>query len=127
MVRARKRRKEMIKKIIFILLSSQPRHFVLHIPNTPPHHHLLLSKNKNKTNKENKKNANRKRSDCEKKIHRRKRKNPNLKKKRFAKCQTNPKYDSEHQVIKFEKQFEKRWCFSLKKTKIIPFIPPPPT
>merc|ERR1711934_977745 len=47
-----------------------------------------------------------------------------LRKKRFAKCQTNPKYDSEHQVIKFEKQLQKRWCFSLKKTKIIPFIPP---
>merc|ERR1712228_449583 len=25
---------------IFVFVVTQPRHFVLHIPNTPPHHHL---------------------------------------------------------------------------------------
>merc|ERR1711994_793954 len=25
---------------IFLFVVTQPRHFVLHIPNTPPHHHL---------------------------------------------------------------------------------------
>merc|ERR1719492_460463 len=27
-------------KICSIFVVTQPRHFVLHIPNTPPHHHL---------------------------------------------------------------------------------------
>merc|ERR1712051_538975 len=40
-----------------------------------------------------------------------------LRKKRFAKCQTNPKYDSEHQVIKFEKQLKRDGVFLSKKQK----------
>ena len=98
-------------------MSSQPRHFVLHIPNTPPHHHLLLSKNKNKTNKENKKTQTEKDPTAKKKFIDEREKNPNLKKKRFAKCQTNPKYDSEHQVIKFEKQLKRDGVFLSKKQK----------
>merc|ERR1711971_1491120 len=40
-----------------------------------------------------------------------------LRKKRFAKCQTNPKYDSKHQVIKFEKQLKRDGVFLSKKQK----------
>merc|ERR1712018_568356 len=29
---------------MFLFVVTQPRHFVLHIPNTPPHHHLCSSK-----------------------------------------------------------------------------------
>merc|ERR1711994_1188922 len=29
---------------IFLFVVTQPRHFVLHIPNTPPHHHLCSTK-----------------------------------------------------------------------------------
>merc|ERR1712004_111924 len=100
-----------------ILLSSQPRHFVLHIPNTPPHHHLLLSKNKNKTNKENKKTQTEKDPTAKKKFIDEREKIQILRKERFAKCQTNPKYDSEHQVIKFEKQLKRDGVFLSKKQK----------
>jgi len=96
-------------------LSSQPRHFVLHIPNTPPHHHLLLSKNK--TNKENKKTQTEKDPTAKKKFIDEREKIQILRKKRFAKCQTNPKYDSEHQVIKFEKQLKRDGVFLSKKQK----------
>merc|ERR1712238_20097 len=30
----------------FYFVVTQPRHFVLHIPNTPPHHHLCSRKTK---------------------------------------------------------------------------------
>merc|ERR1712203_289244 len=40
MVRERRKRKAMTK--LFVV--TQPRHFVLHIPNTPPHHHLCSRK-----------------------------------------------------------------------------------
>ena len=98
-------------------MSSQPRHFVLHIPNTPPHHHLLLSKNKNKTNKENRKTQTEKDPTAKKKFIDEREKIQILRKKRFAKCQTNPKYDSEHQVIKFEKQLKRDGVFLSKKQK----------
>jgi len=98
-------------------LSSQPRHFVLHIPNTPPHHHLLLSKNKNKTNKENKKTQTEKDPTAKKKFIDEREKIQILRKNRIAKCQTNPKYDSEHQVIKFEKQLKRDGVFLSKKQK----------
>merc|ERR1719510_2667247 len=35
----------MIKNFVNFFVVTQPRHFVLHIPNTPPHHHLC-SRNK---------------------------------------------------------------------------------
>jgi len=98
-------------------LSSQPRHFVLHIPNTPPHHHLLLSKNKNKTNKENKKTQTEKDPTAKKKFIDEREKIQILRKNRITKCQTNPKYDSEHQVIKFEKQLKRDGVFLSKKQK----------
>merc|ERR1712010_446643 len=117
MVRARKRRKEMIKKIIFILLSSQPRHFVLHIPNTPPHHHLLLSKNKNKTNKENKKTQTEKDPTAKKKFIDEREKIQILRKKTLCEMPDQSLYDSEHQVIKFEKQLKRDGVFLSKKQK----------
>merc|ERR1719228_2469596 len=40
-----RKRKEMIKNFVKFFVVTQPRHFVLHIPNTPPHHHLC-SRNK---------------------------------------------------------------------------------
>merc|ERR1712183_92837 len=41
MVRERRKRKAMTK---YFFVVTQPRHFVLHIPNTPPHHHLCSRK-----------------------------------------------------------------------------------
>jgi len=35
----------MIRNFVKFFVVTQPRHFVLHIPNTPPHHHLC-SRNK---------------------------------------------------------------------------------
>ena len=105
-------------------MSSQPRHFVLHIPNTPPHHHLLLSKNKNKTNKENKKTQIEKDPTAKKKSST-KEKNPNLRKKTHREM-PDQSYMTPNISYKFEKQ-RKEMVFSLKKTKIITFIPPTPT
>ena len=97
-------------------MSSQPRHFVLHIPNTPPHHHLLLSK-KTKQIKKTKKRKQKKIRLRKKNSSTKEKKIQILRKKRFAKCQTNPKYDSEHQVIKFEKQLKRDGVFLSKKQK----------
>jgi len=77
----------------------------------------LLSKNKNKTNKENKKTQTEKDPTAKKKFIDEREKIQILRKKRFAKCQTNPKYDSEHQVIKFEKQLKRDGVFLSKKQK----------
>merc|ERR1712241_642130 len=40
MARVKKKKRGMTK----FSLVTQPRHFVLHIPNTPPHHHLCSQK-----------------------------------------------------------------------------------
>jgi len=37
----------MTKKFV-VFVVTQPRHFVLHIPNTPPHHHLCSRKKSKK-------------------------------------------------------------------------------
>merc|ERR1712088_772699 len=46
--RVRKRKMARVKKkkwgMTKFSLVTQPRHFVLHIPNTPPHHHLCSQK-----------------------------------------------------------------------------------
>merc|ERR1712004_862185 len=83
-------------------------------------------KTKNKTNKENKKTQTEKDPTAKKKSSTKEKKIQILRKNRIAKSQTNPKYDSEHQVIKFEKQLQKRWCFSLKNKNNSFHSPPPP-
>merc|ERR1712113_970014 len=47
MVKAKKRRKEMTR---FNFVVTKPRHFVLHIPNTPPHD-IIISTIEKKTRK----------------------------------------------------------------------------
>merc|ERR1712088_972327 len=87
MVRERRKRKAMTK--LFVV--TQPRHFVLHIPNTPPHHHLC-SRKKNKENKKRKQ----KKIRLRKKIIDEREKNPNLRK--TARNARPILYDSEHQL-----------------------------
>merc|ERR1711902_332755 len=84
---------------------GQPRHFVLHIPNTPPHHHLCSTK----------KGANRDRLRQFEKYP-----NPNARNARPI-----PYYHktTEHPLIKRKKKYPKRWCFLSNKTKKNPFFP----
>jgi len=81
-------------------------------------HLIIIScSRKTKTNKENKKTQTEKDPTAKKKFIDEREKIQILRKKRFAKCQTNPKYDSEHQVIKFEKQLKRDGVFLSKKQK----------
>merc|ERR1712080_83190 len=101
-VRARRKRKEMIKNFVNFFVVTQPRHFVLHIPNTPPHHHLC-SRNKARRDR-----------------LRQFEKNPIQR----AKCQTNPYQKRPNIRYKAKKNQSKRWCFlSNNKKKRILFPP----
>merc|ERR1712141_24869 len=84
-----KKKKRGMTKFSFV---TQPRHFVLHIPNTPPHHHLLLSKKKIKKKEKRKQ----KKIRLRKKIIDEREKNPNLRK--TARNARPILYDSEHQL-----------------------------
>ena len=84
----------------------------------------LLSKNKKIKKTKNRKQ---KKDPTAKTTNRRKRKNPNLRKKRIAKCQANPIW-LRTSSYKFEKQLKRDGVFS-QKTKIIlknTFHSPPP-
>jgi hypothetical protein len=95
-------------------LSSQPRHFVLHIPNTPPHHHLCSRKTKTKQIKKTKKTQIEKDPTAKKKLST-KEKNPNLRKKTHREM-PDQSYMTPNISYKFEKQ-RKEMVFSLKKNK----------
>merc|ERR1712050_223624 len=86
-VRARRKRKEMIKNFVKFFVVTQPRHFVLHIPNTPPHHHLC--------------SRNKARGDRLRQFE----KNPNPTR---AKCQTNPYQKRPNIRYKAKKKFNPR-------------------
>merc|ERR1711994_211360 len=90
---------------IFLFVVTQPRHFVLHIPNTPPHHHLCSTK----------KGANRDRLRQFEKYP-----NPNARNARPI-----PYYPQNDRtsVDKTKKKYPKRWCFLSNKTKKNPFFP----
>merc|ERR1711994_1044172 len=85
---------------IFLFVVTQPRHFVLHIPNTPPHHHLCSTK----------KGAKRDRLRQFEKYP-----NPNARNARPI-----PYYPQNDRtsVEKTKKKYPKRWCFLSNKTKI---------
>merc|ERR1711979_181669 len=85
---------------------TQPRHFVLHIPNTPPHHHLC-SRNKARRDR-----------------LRQFEKNPNP--TREMPDQSLSKNDRTSVSVKKRKKIQsKRWCFlSNNKTKNESFLPP---
>merc|ERR1712025_809177 len=59
-----KKKKRGMTKFSFV---TQPRHFVLHIPNTPPHHHLCSQKARRDRLRqfEKKKHASEKRAKCQ--------------------------------------------------------------
>merc|ERR1711993_72694 len=101
MVRERRKRKAMTK--LFVV--TQPRHFVLHIPNTPPHHHLCSRK---KGQEE---------IDC---VSSKKKPQSNARNARPI-----PIKNDRTSVIKRKKIQSKRWCFlSNNKTKNESFLPP---
>merc|ERR1711994_956131 len=84
---------------IFLFVVTQPRHFVLHIPNTPPHHHLC-SRNKARRDR-----------------LRQFEKNTPIQR---AKCQTNPyQKTTEHPLQSEKKNQSKRWCFLSNKKRIL--------
>merc|ERR1712156_504443 len=91
---------------IFLFVVTQPRHFVLHIPNTPPHHHLCSTK----------KGANRERLRQFKKYP-----NPNARNARPI-----PYYPQNDRtsVEKTKKKVSQEMVFSLKQNKKESFLPP---
>merc|ERR1712141_273224 len=93
-----KKKKRGMTKFSFV---TQPRHFVLHIPNTPPHHHLC--------------SRNKARRDRLRQFEKKFEKNPNptreMPDQSFIKKRPNIRY-------KAKKNQSKRWCFlSNNKTK----------
>merc|ERR1712193_207065 len=106
-----KKKKRGMTKFSFV---TQPRHFVLHIPNTPPHHHLCSF--------DEKKGARRDRlRQFEIYPNPTVRKTPKKIPIQRAKCQTNPpsKKNDRTSRYKTNKNIAKRWCFLSKKQKRI--------
>jgi len=89
-----------------LFVVTQPRHFVLHIPNTPPHHHLCSTK----------KGANRDRLRQFEKYP-----NPNARNARPI-----PYYPQNDRtsVDKTKKKVSQEMVFSLKQNKKESFLPP---
>merc|ERR1712228_97784 len=103
---------------IFVFVVTQPRHFVLHIPNTPPHHHLCSF--------DEKKGARRDRlRQFEIYPNPTVRKTPKKIPIQRAKCQTNPpsRKTTEHLVRKRTKILPRDGVFS-QKNKKESFLPP---
>merc|ERR1711977_663942 len=99
---------------IFVFVVTQPRHFVLHIPNTPPHHHLCSF--------DEKKGARRDRlRQFEIYPNPTVRKTPKKIPIQRAKCQTNPPSSKNDRTSRYKtnKNIAKRWCFLSKKQKRI--------
>merc|ERR1739836_250468 len=90
----------------FYFVVTQPRHFVLHIPNTPPHHHLCSFDEKKRGKKRSTASV---RNIPQSNGSKNAQKIPIQR----AKCQTNPPSK------KTTKNIAKRWCFLSKKQKRI--------